>query len=47
MSLNKKLIEFRENKGFTQKELAKRLNITQQAYSAYERVMHIHQLIFW
>ena len=36
-SIKEKLIRLRESKGLTQKELARELNLTQQAYSAYER----------
>ncbi len=37
MSLGKKLREARNNKGLTQEEAAKRLGITFQALSNYER----------
>lgn len=36
ISIKEKLIKLREARGYTQKELAKELNLTQQAYSAYE-----------
>ena len=35
--INEKLVKLREERGFTQKEVAKHINITQQGYSAYER----------
>lgn len=35
-AMRKKLVELREERGWTQKEVASKLNISQRAYSHYE-----------
>lgn len=37
MNIEDKILNLRKSRNMTQKDLAKKLNITQQGYSAYER----------
>ena len=45
MGLSEKIINLRKSNNLTQEELAKRLFVTRQAISKYERVFVFHQLI--